>query len=69
VSLQFISQPTRLYRVHASPALAPGSWQDVGLGAFFGQENSTTANFSGPASNRKFYRVSAQRPLEAISDP
>jgi uncharacterized membrane protein len=63
VSLEFTSKTTRFYQVHDSPDLTVGSWQEVGLGTIPGEASFTSANFGGPEATRKFFRVSAMRPL------
>jgi hypothetical protein len=63
VSLEFTSKTTRFYQVQDSLNLSGGTWQEVGLGIIPGGVNFTSTGFNGPAAARKFYRVSALRPL------
>jgi Bacterial TSP3 repeat len=63
VDIQFTSTPSRFYQVFSSTTLVPGSWSDVGLGTFSGETGATAVSFAGLPIPRRFYRVSAIRPL------
>ena len=62
-SLQFASQPSRLYRIETRLSLTTGVWEDAGLGLFPGQPGSTLIDLGSPVDAQRFYRITAQRPL------
>lgn len=64
-TIEWTSVATRLYRIQKRTNWNPGSpWDDIGLNLISPDPgNTTTRDFTDPASPHRFFRVEAVRPL------